>query len=377
MGDFSELTWVDDDGSGTVGTLADAAVMQRIEAGVKDAAQNSKQRDALGSRPAASSANKNWLWTDEITNDVYYSDGSTWTWVSGGAGWKQPVRAATGTNVNINAPGLAVGGISNLDDSRILLTAQTDPTENGIWILVNDGLSPMTRAPDCNESGDFTNGFMVRALGGYHAFSYIYTGVTGPTLGTDDLTFVKLDKQGADALSQWTLIHESPAFYTGAASGLLVPKIDGSMVALTGGGTTLAPSAIAPDIFTYKQFYGSGSGIPVGIKAEYRVDIEIISNATSYPGTLNLTGKLLPISAGTGNTGLLGLTIGAALGSGAALTIPASGGLGYQNGTAFSDTTNGHMILGAQWAGAGSTPSGGALEIVLRLLGRKIDDGLF
>jgi hypothetical protein len=64
MGDYTPTTWVDDDGSLTVGTPFSALRMNNIEAGVEDAAELSKQRGAVTSRPAASAANKNWLWTD-------------------------------------------------------------------------------------------------------------------------------------------------------------------------------------------------------------------------------------------------------------------------------------------------------------------------
>jgi hypothetical protein len=78
VADYSPTTWVDDDGSGTVGTPFTAARMNGLEAGVKDAAQDSKQRGAVASRPAAAAGNKNWIWTDSTTGQMSYSTGSAW-----------------------------------------------------------------------------------------------------------------------------------------------------------------------------------------------------------------------------------------------------------------------------------------------------------
>jgi hypothetical protein len=45
---------------------------------VKDAAQDSKQRGAIASRPAAAAGNKNWIWIDSTTGQMSYSTGSAW-----------------------------------------------------------------------------------------------------------------------------------------------------------------------------------------------------------------------------------------------------------------------------------------------------------
>lgn len=86
MSDYTPQTWVDDDGSGTVGTVLSAARLNNLEAGVRDAAQDSKQRGTLASRPAASAANKNWLWVNSADGSLTYSDGSGWYSVGGSAG---------------------------------------------------------------------------------------------------------------------------------------------------------------------------------------------------------------------------------------------------------------------------------------------------
>jgi hypothetical protein len=44
MGDYTQQVWVDDDGSGAVGTVYTQARMDHIEAGIKDAAEHNRIR---------------------------------------------------------------------------------------------------------------------------------------------------------------------------------------------------------------------------------------------------------------------------------------------------------------------------------------------
>lgn len=74
MADFAQTAWV---AGGAPGI--NAAQLNRLEAGVKDAAQDSKQRGALNTRPPASAQTKNWFWLDAVTNALSYCDGAAWT----------------------------------------------------------------------------------------------------------------------------------------------------------------------------------------------------------------------------------------------------------------------------------------------------------
>lgn len=81
MADYSQQAWVDDDGSGVVGTLYTKVRMDHIEAGVKDAAEHNRIGPTT-SMPAAAAGNKNWLWistSTDGTGGLYLSDGSAWT----------------------------------------------------------------------------------------------------------------------------------------------------------------------------------------------------------------------------------------------------------------------------------------------------------
>lgn len=75
--DYTTQTWVDDDGSGAVGTVFTAARMDHIEAGVDDAAEHHKT-GLDSAKPAAAAGNKNWRYYATDTRIEYQSDGVTW-----------------------------------------------------------------------------------------------------------------------------------------------------------------------------------------------------------------------------------------------------------------------------------------------------------
>lgn len=77
MADYTKTAWINDDGSGTVGTLITAERLNNIESGVQDAAQHNKS-GTLATRPAAAAENKGWLWYATDTGTFAMSDGSSW-----------------------------------------------------------------------------------------------------------------------------------------------------------------------------------------------------------------------------------------------------------------------------------------------------------
>jgi hypothetical protein len=191
MGDYTPTTWVDDDGSLTVGTPFSALRMNNIEAGVEDAAELSKQRGAVTSRPAASAANKNWLWTD-TDGTLYYSDGTAWYTINGGGGRvMKPVSWAIAVNVNIASPGVTIDGVSPATGERVLLLAQTTTSQNGIYVY-NGSAVAMTRSTDAALSTDWKQGSFIpitKGRAGLAGKMARYTNSDNPTIGTTALTF--------------------------------------------------------------------------------------------------------------------------------------------------------------------------------------------
>ena len=121
--------------------------------------------------------------------------------------------------------------------SRIVIGHQTDASENGIYVTA---AGAWTRATDADASGDFTTNKTVYIEGGVsHAgATEAYTGISNPTLGTTDLTWIhKSDSNVGDgAISAAKLATDSvttPKIQDGAvtAAKLAADAVDGANIA--------------------------------------------------------------------------------------------------------------------------------------------------
>jgi hypothetical protein len=70
-----------------------------------------------------------------------------------GLSWKDSVRVATTTNVNLAAPGATLDGIAMAANDRFLARGQTTVPANGIYIWTG-AATPATRAPDASTSAE-------------------------------------------------------------------------------------------------------------------------------------------------------------------------------------------------------------------------------
>lgn len=102
----------------------------------------------------------------------------------------EPVRAVVTTAKTIANPGGSTfDGAAVSAGDRLLLTAQAAASDNGIYVF-NGPASPMARALDADESGEFVLGRLVVATAGANAGStWSYSSVSNPTLGVTSLTF--------------------------------------------------------------------------------------------------------------------------------------------------------------------------------------------
>jgi hypothetical protein len=100
-----------------------------------------------------------------------------------GLNWKDNVRAATTGNINLNAPGATVDGVTLSAGDRVLVKDQTDAKQNGIYIY-NDSSTPMTRAPDANTADELENAVVVVDEGSQAGTTWRQTRVNF-VLGTD------------------------------------------------------------------------------------------------------------------------------------------------------------------------------------------------
>lgn len=102
--------------------------------------------------------------------------------------WKDDVRVATATNVNLASPGASLDGIPMATSDRVLVRGQTAPAENGIYVW-NGAATPMARAADA-DTYDELEGARVGVTEGTDAGTrWVQTGVNG-VLGTDPVTWI-------------------------------------------------------------------------------------------------------------------------------------------------------------------------------------------
>lgn len=104
-----------------------------------------------------------------------------------GLSWKEACRAAIDSNV-ILAGIQTAGGVSLNPSDRVLVFGQTDPTENGIYIVNPGG---WTRADDFNDASfdDIFSSIVAIQEGDYADRAFICTNNEGDIIGTDDITF--------------------------------------------------------------------------------------------------------------------------------------------------------------------------------------------
>jgi len=104
-----------------------------------------------------------------------------------GLNWKDNVKVATQSNVNLASPGATVDGISMSANDRVLVQAQSTASENGIYIW-NGAATPMTRALDMNLSAEFNEAVVVVDQGTSAGVGYRQTAVN-PTVGSTSIVF--------------------------------------------------------------------------------------------------------------------------------------------------------------------------------------------
>ena len=102
-----------------------------------------------------------------------------------GMSWKQSARVSTQGNVNLASPGASIDGISLSNGDRVLVRAQTDETQNGIYVW-GGAATPMVRAADASTFQELESAAITVEEGTDGGVTYRQTAVNG-TLGTNDV----------------------------------------------------------------------------------------------------------------------------------------------------------------------------------------------
>jgi hypothetical protein len=128
---------------------------------------------------------------------------------------KEPVRAASISNITIAAPGSTIDGVSMVAGDRVLLKNQATASQNGIYVW-STAVSPMTRAADADSASEWFHGFKVFVREGTTnaGTHWTYTTSSAVTLGATSLAF-SADAAG-DAAQTANFVKAGPT--TGAAT---------------------------------------------------------------------------------------------------------------------------------------------------------------
>lgn len=106
--------------------------------------------------------------------------------------WKQSVRVATNTNLNLAAPGASVDGVALSIGDRILVKAQTLGQENGLYDW-NGAATPATRSADADSNVEVTAGLVTIVEEGTNADQLWLLATNNPIIvGTTVLAFTRI-----------------------------------------------------------------------------------------------------------------------------------------------------------------------------------------
>lgn len=99
--------------------------------------------------------------------------------------WKVSARVAAPGNTNLAAPGASVDGVAMVSGDRVLISNQTDQTENGIYAWTG-AATPMVRTDDANTFAELEGAVISVEEGTSAGVTYRQTQVNG-VIGVDDV----------------------------------------------------------------------------------------------------------------------------------------------------------------------------------------------
>lgn len=114
--------------------------------------------------------------------------------VAAGLYWKEPVEVATTANITLSGT-QTIDGVAIVADDRVLVRAQTDAKENGIYVCAAGAWS---RSEDLNAGSEFPGAavFVIRGST-YDDTGFVCSNDTAPTIGGTNITFVQFTGTGS------------------------------------------------------------------------------------------------------------------------------------------------------------------------------------
>lgn len=293
---------------------------------------------------------------------------------------KRDVRVVATTDTSLTAPGTSIDGVGLSSGDRVLLSAQTTASQNGIYVW-SGASTAMSRAADAVSSADFVPGFKVYVREGtLHAATYwTYTQAAAVTVGTTSIVFAQ-DSVGLGSQSANT-VYAGPSSGGAAAPGFRAlvsadlpssPTVSGEATARDFKATGMT-GATAGARFVGATLSGAPSAGTFAV-GDFIVDITgkfWICTGAGTPGTWTQASGSMTNPMTTSNDIIVGGTSGSptrlAVGSnGQVLTVNA-GVVSWQNsasGFASPMTTIGDIITAATGGAAQRLAVGGNGQVL-------------
>lgn len=147
---------------------------------------------------------------------------------------KAPVRAVATSNITLSGE-QTVGSVAVTSGQRVLVTGQTDASENGIYVV---STSSWTRAPDFDGNLDVVKGTLVVVQPSTGADVFYQVTSDDPTIGTDDINFALINNPNVT-------YPETPAETTAGLSVTNTSYPEGNVLRYGADPTGVADSSLA------------------------------------------------------------------------------------------------------------------------------------
>lgn len=154
--------------------------------------------------------------------------------------YPRPIQVAiyADSNIDVHAGPQTIQGYSCVEGTVVWLNAQTDPAEQGLWIVVADD---WIRHPAADSSADITAGLLVQIVQGTYGeklFMAVWDDPAGSkVLGTDEVKAIEVTGGTGGTLPQPLDTTDSPTF-----AGLTLTSFSGFLKATAG---VLSAAALA------------------------------------------------------------------------------------------------------------------------------------
>lgn len=220
-----------------------------------------------------------------------------------GLSWKQPVRVASTTNVNISSPGSAMDGVTLANNDRVFIKDNSVATENGIYVFDTPS-TPLVRSTDMAVGSNAVNAAIFVSEGATQA-DRAYVETAEPAIvGTNALTFQQFASvtAGVSSIANAAGITGTSIIQSGAAP---IP----TLYAISGQSGVLSTSVVGSDLQVSVDAGGIGTTqladdgvtedkVAAGVAVLYRRIQVLFSDFPATPGNNDVNlGSALPTNA--------------------------------------------------------------------------------